>query len=133
MENEKTAPLEQGAEDEIAMNKAAYSAWKKDWERTGKTVDDAVLWCREHDMSEFADWLEGLILQMEASEQATNPQKECSQSRPNSRVVLDQERNDRADNCTEERVKKLESSIRLLTGFLIGKIVTELLLKIFFS
>lgn len=55
-------------EDEIAMNKAAYSAWKKDWERTGKTPSDAVAWCRDRGFTEYADWLESFILQMEGSD-----------------------------------------------------------------
>ena len=67
MENVKTAPLEQGAESEIAGNKATYSAWKKDLERTGKTPSDAVAQCRARGMNGYADWLESIIEQMEGA------------------------------------------------------------------
>ena len=68
VENVKTAPLEQGVEDEIAMNKETYLAWKQDLERTGKTPSDAVVQCRARGMGAYADWLEGFILQMEGSD-----------------------------------------------------------------
>lgn len=65
--------------------------------------------------------------------QSAEPQKEFSNSFQDSREVFDQQCNNRACNCTEERIKKLESSVRLLTSFLIGHLVGELLSKIFFS
>ena len=49
-------------------NRETYLAWKKDWERTGKTPSDAVAWCRARGFTGYADWLESFILQMEGSD-----------------------------------------------------------------
>ena len=132
MENEKTAPLEQGAEDEIAMNKATYLTWKEDLKRNGKTPSDAVAWCRARGFAEYADRLDRFIDQMEGSEQTAEPQEGIHSCSQNSRKVFDQQCEDSTCKNTQKRIKKLESSIRLLTSFLIGHLVGELLSKIFF-
>ena len=98
----------QNVAEEIAENKTTYLAWKEDLKRTGQTPSDAVAWCRARGFTEYADRLERFIDQMEGSEQTTEP------------------------NSTQQRLKKLESSIRLLTSFLIGHLVAELISAIFF-
>ncbi len=58
----------QAVEDEIAENRATYSAWKEDLKRTGQTPADAIARCRALGLTDYADRLGKAILQMEGSD-----------------------------------------------------------------
>lgn len=61
------------------------------------------------------------------SKQVTEPQEKSSQHFQNSREVFDQQCEDTSCKRTQQRIKKLEFSFRLLIGLFLGHLLGELI------
>ena len=51
-------------------NREVYDEWKARWAQKGIALKEVAGWFRDAGEAEYADWLDGLIDQMEAAEQA---------------------------------------------------------------